>query len=140
MHIINRFSFLCVYQTYQRLSLNLANEMAVFLIGRGTWYSDMKSFLESLGEAEARLDAVIRVMVMLANYEKDFDHSITLLSENCFPTYATDRSYLMSLWNEAVQGRAGAITDREKHNARMQNPVPRNIGCNKGSKYCLNYW
>lgn len=123
----------------KRLGINLINEMAIFLL-QTTWYDKMDAFLQEILPTFASLDAVVRLQAILLNYQKKFDDTLILLQSHCFPTYATDRSYLMTLWNAAVEGRANAKNELEKHIARMSTPIPPNIGCNKGSKYCLNYW
>ena len=124
---------------YVRLSRNLINEMAVFLL-QTTWYDKMGTFLEQILPTFGDLDAVVRLQAIYYNSQKKYEATMDLLSQHCFPTYATDRSYVMTLWNNAVEGQANAKTELDKHIARMEQPIPRNIGCQKGSKYCLNYW
>ena len=124
---------------FDRISANLVNEMAVFLL-QTSWYDDIQSFLENVYSQYYWIDAVSRLQVVYFNHLKQYDLSMDILSSNCFPTYASDRSTLMTLWNQAVEGKAQAVSEKDKYLARKNNPIPRNIGCNKGSKYCLNYW
>ena len=113
--------------------------MAVFLL-QTTWYDDMSAFLEEVFETFGWLDAVLRLQTTIFIHTKKYDDALSILSSNCFPTYATDRSSLMSLWHSAVEAKANAVSELDKHEARAKTPIPKNIGCNKGSKYCLNYW
>lgn len=52
----------------------------------------------------------------------------------------------MDAWNAAQEGLAqqkkGAepLTYVEKHQARVSNPIPENIGCQYASMFCANYW
>jgi hypothetical protein len=99
------------------------------------------AWLLSIAPEETRsLDSVLRVEVVLALHNREYDKAMQVLESNCWPTYATDRQYLMTLWTQAVEAKAGAVTQLDRHRARMESPIPRNIGCNKGSKYCINYW
>ena len=127
--------------SFSRLVLNLAAEMAL-VFTQASSYDDMRWLLSALSNyQEARgLDPVLRLEATLLVHDQRYDEAMTLLSSNCFPTFATDRTSLMTLWTSAVEKRAGAMTELEKHVARIETPIPRNIGCNKGSKYCLNYW
>ena len=126
-------------ESYERVSMNLVNEMSIFLV-QTTWYSEMESFLDEVIPKFGWLDAVLRLQITWLIYARKYEVALDILSSNCFPTYASDRSILMSLWNSAVEKQAGAMTEVEKYKARMESPIPRNIGCNKGSRYCLNYW
>ena len=126
--------------SYSRLQRNMINEVAIFLQAT-TYYDDMSSFINTIPQTLLEsLDAVLELRTILLIYQRDYDGALTILSSNCFPTYATERIDLMNLWNSAVEGKANAVTQLEKHIARTETPIPRNIGCNKGSKYCLNYW
>lgn len=51
----------------------------------------------------------------------------------------------MDAWNAAQEGLAqqkkgSALTYVEKHQARVSNPIPENIGCQYASMFCANYW
>ena len=51
----------------------------------------------------------------------------------------------MVFWNDAVMGiaqvkKGSALTNVEKHQARINNKIPDNIGCQYASEYCTNYW
>jgi hypothetical protein len=126
-------------RAFQRLVLNLVNEMGVFL-APSTHFDDMAWLLSIAPEETRSLDSVLRVEVVLALHNREYDKAMQVLESNCWPTYATDRQYLMTLWTQAVEAKAGAVTQLDRHRARMESPIPRNIGCNKGSKYCINYW
>jgi hypothetical protein len=102
-------------ESYERISMNLVNEMAVFLL-QTTWYDEFSIFLGDVEEKFGWLDAVLRLKTTLLIYQKNYDAALN------------------------VEKKARAVSEYEKHEARMGNPIPRNIGCNKGSKYCLNYW
>lgn len=126
--------------SYSRLKRNMINEMAIFLQGT-SYYDDMVTFISNIPESlQNSLDAVLELRVILLIHQAKYDEALNILSTNCFPTYATERLDLMNLWNLAVESKANARTQLEKHIARTENPIPRNIGCYKGSKYCLNYW
>ena len=126
--------------SYARLQRNMINEMAIFLQGTA-YYDDMETFITSIPENLLNsLDAVLELRVILLIHQSNYDDAMYILSNNCFPTYATERIDLMNLWNLAVVSKAKAVSQLEQHIARTENPIPRNIGCYKGSKYCLNYW
>ena len=86
----------------------------------------------------------MHIKVLLHNQQNS--EAISELSSHCFPTYAKARDDLMNMWNNAVMGLAQQkkgevpMTYVEKHQARVQNPVPDNIGCQYASEYCTNYW
>lgn len=55
------------------------------------------------------------------------------------------RDTLMDSWNAAQealaqQRKGSALTNVEKHQARVGNPIPENIGCQYASMFCANYW
>lgn len=126
--------------SYERLQRNMINEMAIFLQST-TLYDDMVSFISAIPDTLLNsLDAVLELRVILLIHQAKYDEALAILSNNCFPTYATERTDLMNLWHLAVESKANAVTQLEKHIARINTPIPRNIGCAKGSKYCTNYW
>lgn len=98
-----------------------------------------------------------------------YEAAAELLGSECFPTYAKARDDLMAMWNTAQEGtllspyfhtmksvcsliclslyvgiaadaKGSALTYVEKHQARVRNPVPENIGCQYASEYCNTYW
>lgn len=125
-----------------RLTQNLYSEIAIYLAQQSSasWMDISRDFLNNLPSNLIEIDSILRLQVTVSNYDKNYDASLSILSKHCFPTYATDRVYLMSLWTAAVEGNCGSTIELDKHRCRVANPIPQNIGCSKGSKYCLNYW
>lgn len=128
-----------VPSTRERLLDNMVTEMSFFL-QQTTWYDAMESFISQVPPKQQALDGFISMQVMLYNQRAKYDEAIALLSKNCFPTYANSRLDLMNLWNNAVEGKAGAKNALQRHRARMSTPIPDNIGCQYASEYCINYW
>lgn len=133
---------------YTRLTLNLITEIS-FLLQQELWYDEMATFMEDvIGHnymATYQVDAFITMEIKYFLYTEQYTKAKDLLSVNCFPTYAKARSDLMSFWNSAVEGIAKTkkgteLTYVEKHQARMSNRIPDNIGCQYASEYCINYW
>ena len=124
---------------YPRLVLNLAAEMAVVLTQASLW-DDMRWLLAVAPPQALALDPLLKMQATLLVHDGQFDEAMAILEGNCFPTYASERGTLVTLWQKAVEERAGAVSELDKHRARMATPIPRNIGCQKGSRYCLNYW
>ena len=129
-------------KSFERLQMNITNEMGTFLQQQSSssWASTWESYLSVVPPALSGLDSVLKIQVMVHLSKNEFSDAMDVLSANCFPTYATDRDDLMAFWNSAAEGFSNAVTPLQKHQARMKYPIPRNIGCQKGSKYCLNYW
>lgn len=127
---------------YTRLSTNLVNEASIFLYSQSaaSWYSVWAEFISLVPKEYHYLDNFIRLQCNYYNYVQEYQRTIDLLSKNCFPTFATDRQYLMTLWVSATEGLMNAQTALEKHRTHLAMPIPENIGCAKGSKWCLNYW
>ena len=134
--------------TTARLGRNLATEVAFFL-QQNKWWSQLADFIDTpLAAANADLDALITSQVKVLQWrggEDALTESRSLLSKHCFPTYASARDDLMALWNRAVEGlyavaKGHDLSPKEAHQARMQDPIPDNIGCQYASEYCVNYW
>jgi len=128
---------------YQRVTRNLITEMSFFLQqnawwDRATWFIDQ---VNGGGFANGiELDAFTTLQIKLKLQQKSYDDALNMLGSNCFPTYAKARDDLMNMWNTAVEGKAGAVSILERHQARMRNRIPDNIGCQYASEYCDNYW
>lgn len=128
-----------------RLSANLVTEMSFFLIQAG-WSDVMAAFAESVPAAYRGLDAYLLLSTKLALQRGAFAQAASILQKECFPTFAKARDDLMAMWNTCSEGLAQQkkgpvpLTPVEKHRARLQTPIPDNIGCQYASEYCLNYW
>ena len=146
-----------------RLLLNLASEIVSFELGLVQHGADpaargaLQAFLAALPGAGvaglAQLDAVLLARAQLAVDVADWQTAVAILTADgaagCFPTLASERAQLMNLWNAAMvikaeQANGGrALTDFEARNVRVNNPVPRNIGCpyggGEGYPDCV-YW
>ena len=77
--------------------------------------------------------------------DKKVDDALNILESNCFPTYASFRTIIRSLWYDGVVMRESIKLGRdlnrsEAHKVRRANPVPENIGCVYGEDFCLEYW
>jgi hypothetical protein len=129
---------------FSRLQLNLASEMLYFL-QTVSWLDHMEWFLGQIPEELHYLDAAVSSAAKVALSKEDTDTVLSLLSENCFPTYARERADLIDMWNSAqeiirARDSGRALTNVEKHRARVENPPPRNIGCPYADWYCTTYW
>lgn len=131
---------------YDRLQANLVTEMSFFL-QQAAWYDKMQTFIPLVPDAHRGIDAFVTMEIKLYMYQERFQEAKALLGKNCFPTYAKARSDLMALWNTVTEGiaqqkkgEATPLTIVEKHQARVSNPIPRNIGCQYATDYCTNYW
>lgn len=128
---------------YKRITLNLVTEISFFL-QQELWYDKMEAFGKTveegnyLGGMNSDAFVTMRIKTMLNN--KQNVEALSTLSSNCFPTYAKARDDLMNMWNTGVMGVAqqkkGALplTYVEKHQARVGNPIPDNIGCQYASE------
>jgi hypothetical protein len=116
-----------------------------------TRWDDAKTFISKVPSQFRDNDAFISLQIKYSMAVEDFQTAKSLLSKNCFPTYAKVRGELMTLWNSVTEGIAQqeknakegtekSLTILEKHQARMKNPIPENIGCQYATDYCLNYW
>jgi hypothetical protein len=86
-----------------------------------------------------QLDGFLTLQSKLFLHNQQFSEAEALLNSNCFPTFAKARDTLMSMWNEAQEGIAKQkkgtdLTYVEKHRARMDHPIPDNIGCQYASE------
>jgi tetratricopeptide (TPR) repeat protein len=129
---------------HSRLMDNLITEISFFIQQWGR-YDIAADFIPKVPDAHRGLDAFITLQIKFNLQNSKYDDAITLLSNNCFPTYASARLDLMNMWNSAVEGQAAlakgsSLTILEKHQARMKTPIPDNIGCQYASEYCTNYW
>eukprot|EP00595_Chromulina_sp_UTEXLB2642_P002837 CAMPEP_0196761940 /NCGR_PEP_ID=MMETSP1095-20130614/1254_1 /TAXON_ID=96789 ORGANISM="Chromulina nebulosa, Strain UTEXLB2642" /NCGR_SAMPLE_ID=MMETSP1095 /ASSEMBLY_ACC=CAM_ASM_000446 /LENGTH=720 /DNA_ID=CAMNT_0042112063 /DNA_START=58 /DNA_END=2220 /DNA_ORIENTATION=- len=131
--------------TITRLLNNLVTEISFFL-QQNLWYTDMAAFISTVPENFRWLDSFITLKVKYLIHISEYDEAKVILQSECFPTYAKARSDLMSLWNEVIIGQAmvesqvDSLSAVEKHRIRMNDPIPKNIGCQYASEYCLNYW
>lgn len=132
--------------SYERLTANLVTEMSFFLQQSG-WYDTMQQFLVAVPEQHRGLDAYLTMQIKVNLNNNEYDAAASILGKECFPTYGSARSDLMDMWNTAQVGIAqqkkghdAELTNVEKHQARVRNPVPENIGCKYASEYCDSYW
>jgi len=129
---------------YSRLTANLVTEISFFLI-QAEWYDEMTTFAAQVPSEHRNLDAYLTMQSKLYLHTEKYQETADLLSANCFPTFAKARDELMSMWNEAQEGiamqkKGSELTYTEKHRARVDHPIPDNIGCQYASEYCTNYW
>ena len=132
-------------EAFFRLTDNLVTEMSFFLQQAG-WFDKMTAFIAQVPDGHRELDAFLTLQIKVHMHDADFDRALSMLGKYCFPTYAKARDDLMSMWNDCQQGRAqqakGAapLSYVEKHQVRVNNKIPDNIGCQYASKYFDNYW
>lgn len=129
---------------FSRLRLNLASEMLYFT-QTVNWLTEMEWMLEQIPEELSSLDAVTTSQIKIALSKEDAETTLDILAAYCFPTYARERSDLIDMWNTAQemlksQQLERALSNVEKHQARVQNPPPRNIGCPYADLFCSTYW
>lgn len=128
-----------------RLYNNLVVEMSFFLV-QENWLPQMQWFVTVVPEENRGLDGFLSLKLTVLLAEGKNEEAIDVLSSNCFPTYAKARDTLMDAWNSAQEALAQqkkgsvALTNVEKHQARVSNPIPENIGCQYASMFCANYW
>jgi hypothetical protein len=132
--------------SYTRLLTNVANEVVEFELGlvqRGGDPTDLKAFLAGLPEPGVpsllQLDSVLVARATLAVGAGDWAGAVEVLTApgpaGCFPTLASERAQLMDLWVQAMVLKAGGpqgLTPYQLRSLRVDNPVPRNIGCPYG--------
>lgn len=127
---------------YHRLTLNLITEISFFL-QQNLWYERMAWFIGEVNLHNylqgVEVDAFTTMGIKLQLQAENYDAALTELSSHCFPTYAKARSDLMSMWSEAVEGKAAvvqghALSPVEKYRARKSSPIPDNIGCQYASE------
>lgn len=135
---------------YHRLTLNLMTEISFFLQQEG-WFPEMEAFALNVISngyiAEYEPDAFITMNIKQLMNKGNYEEARSILGKNCFPTYAKARDDLMDMWNTCSEGIAqqqkgdsNPLTAVEKHQVRVQNRIPDNIGCQYASEYCTNYW
>ncbi|RYH22573.1 hypothetical protein EON65_19030, partial [archaeon] len=127
---------------YSRLTLNLITEISFFL-QQNLWYDEMETFINDVLShnymSSYEVDAFLTMQIKFLMHTQQYATAQDLLSSHCFPTYAKARDDLMSMWNQASEGIAAqkkgtALTPVERHQARMQNRIPDNIGCQYASE------
>jgi len=129
---------------YDRLTANMVTEMS-FLLIQVLWYDEMANFAAQVPAQHHELDAFLTMQSKLFLHNEQYSEAESLLQTHCFPTFAKARDTLMSMWNEAQEGiakqkKGSELTYVEKHRARVDHPIPDNIGCQYASAYCANYW
>ena len=136
--------------SFSRLQANLADEIVKFELGlvQGSGdpaaLAELQAFLAALpsapGAAElAMLDSVLVARAELAVRAGDWQTAVGILTADgaagCFPTLGSARADLIDVWFRAQYLRVGAgkpLSPFEQRNVRVNNPVPRNIGCPYG--------
>jgi len=133
---------------YQRLTYNFITEISYFL-QQNLWYPEMGAFINDVRShnylSAYEIDAFLTMEIKYNINNKSYDAAKQSLGSHCFPTYAKARDDLMNMWNTVTIGQAelvkgASLTTVEKHQARIQNKIPENIGCQYASEYCQNYW
>jgi hypothetical protein len=131
---------------YQRIVLNLVTEISFFL-QQELWYNEMEKFENLVAEGKYLStyipDAFATMKIKSALNRNDNTAALEQLGSQCFPTYAKARDDLMSMWNTASMGLAAqkkgsALTYVEQHQARVNNPIPDNIGCQYASEVMMS--
>ncbi len=137
---------------YDRLTRNLVTEICYFL-QQLEWYDTMAWFLAEVPQEHRGLDAYVTMQVKYLLNSQQYESAVAVLSKNCFPTYAKARDDLANMWFTAQEGLAlqakiqkhanddsVTLTNVEKHQCRIKNPPPDNIGCQYAAEYCLWYF
>jgi hypothetical protein len=128
--------------SYDRLTSNLIGEISFFL-QQNLWYDEMGVFVNDVRTnnylADYEVDAFVTMEIKWNINNKSWSSAETSLAGHCFPTYAKARDDLMSLWNTVVEGEAeeakgSTLTNVERHQARLRNKIPDNIGCQYASE------
>lgn len=130
--------------SHSRLTANMVTEMSFFLI-QEAWYDEMEKFVEMVPAEFKHLDGFLTVQSKVYLHKQQYQEAESLLLSNCFPTYAKARDTLMSMWNEAQEGiakqkKGSELTYVEKHRARVDHPIPDNIGCQYASEVRISYF
>lgn len=141
-----------------RLATALISEISAFL-QQNKMYTEASTFIDSAKQLfkegylryEPDTFTALRVKVLLE--QNQYEESKSILSEECFPTYAGARDDLVNLWHKTVEGiyrdkkyppsknsPQPSLLAVDRHRARMDSPVPSNIGCQYASEYCIDYW
>jgi len=133
---------------YHRITLNLITEISFFL-QQNLWYDEMSKFVDTVINGkymtDYEVDAFLTMQIKVLIHNKEYGRAKDMLGSHCFPTYAKARDDLMNMWNTVVMGiaeqqKGSPLTYVEKHQARVANKIPDNIGCQYASEYCTNYW
>lgn len=127
---------------HQRLTYNLIQEIS-FLLQQNLWYSEMGPFINDVRShnylKDYEVDAFVTLEIKYNMYQKDYASAKSSLASHCFPTYAKARDDLMTMWGNVVMAiaeekKGTPLTYVEKHQARMADKIPENIGCQYASK------
>jgi hypothetical protein len=127
---------------YQRLTYNFITEISYFL-QQNLWYDEIEKFVSDVRGhnylKDYEVDAFVTMEIKLNIHKNAYSPAKESLGSHCFPTYAKARDDLMNMWNTVVMGMAqeakGApLTNVEKHQARLSNKIPENIGCQYASE------
>jgi hypothetical protein len=124
---------------YNRLVSNMVMEISFFLQQTG-WNDIIHWFIDQVPSEHRDIDAYITLEVKYLLFKEDYSSAINILGKNCFPTYAKARDDLINMWNSAQEGLAkqqksassgmpSSLNALERHQARVRNPPPENIGC-----------
>lgn len=129
---------------YERLTRNMVTEIS-FLLQQESWFDRMSEWIKQVPEFAQNLDAFVTMRIKYMMHNEQYSEALEVLGAECFPTYASARDDLMNMWNTcqegvAAQKKGSALTYVEKHQARVNNPIPENIGCKYASEFCANYW
>lgn len=85
------------------LGKDLANEFSAWLLVNERW-SDLSDFLAKLKHLPyLQKDRVLHARAALDIYNNEWKSAEAILTENCFPTYGSERSALIQLWWQAKQ-------------------------------------
>jgi Domain of unknown function (DUF5107) len=105
----------------EQLGSDLAGEICGWMIGNEKWH-ELQLFLDSLQNTTSppnkysqilRKDRVLHALAAIFVIRREFDQAISILRENCFPTYGALRANLLKLWWEAQKGKAQAEKGNE---------------------------
>jgi hypothetical protein len=129
---------------YERLTRNMVTEIS-FLLQQESWFDRMGEWIKQVPAFAQNLDAFVTLRIKYMMHNGQYTDALEMLGSNCFPTYASARDDLMNMWNScsegvAAQKKGSELTYVEKHQARVNNPIPENIGCKYASEFCANYW
>eukprot|EP00118_Oscarella_pearsei_P028993 m.3432 g.3432 ORF g.3432 m.3432 type:complete len:722 (+) comp9377_c0_seq1:1030-3195(+) len=117
----------------ERLVSDLGAEIAYFLQSLNMMDELMEFLSQPLPDFVIIRDQVISAHASVALHQKNYDDVFKILTDNCFPTYGSDRATLINLWYQAhyqqEEEKLGhPLSILEAHEIRMQYPVPENIG------------
>jgi tetratricopeptide (TPR) repeat protein len=128
---------------YARVTRNLITEISFFL-QQNLWYDEMATFAQSVIQGgymtDYEVDAFLTMYTKVLIHNGEYTKARDILGSHCFPTYAKARDDLMNMWNTVSVGLAQQakglvpLTNVEKHQARVDNRIPDNIGCQYASE------